>query len=337
MNKPILILEKSPNNHSYRLEAGLKSCNQRVIRTSNPSEIKDQVFSLAFIESMGTHDLTGMINADEIIPFDAEDDPNFFEPNLSYYSIKDKCSFYAKLVYRARSPELDGLKLIAFPIINFLNCARFADIPAPSSRDINPFFVGSPAYLNFWKEKPEHIYCKSPQFKPIAYFPSDDSYLYSQRFDWLETMTTNSIPFNGGVVFSKDPASTHSIDFQTKSFGEAVRKYALNQYVNPVDHNLMSLNCSITLAPTGHDRYSWRIFDIMATGSIMMVTDLDDRVMLYNPKAKVTVKDGSDFLSALESTKSEESRLLSLHAENREVFKGKTPELIWRDFLNQMV
>jgi hypothetical protein len=290
---------------------------------------------------MVNEDLSEIINADQIILFDAEDDPDFFEPKLAYHSLKDKCEFYAKLVYREKEVNKDGLKYIAFPIENFGKFLDFCELPSPSNRLSPPLFIGSPAYLNFWEAKDHHFYCETDDFNPISYFEPDDSFIYSQRFDWLETFTQNNIKYTGGVVFKPEALGTthdtnaHSLNFQRNHFGKAVEKYSM-PYTHPLQLMMMQLGSKIGISPTGHDRYSWRVFDIMAAGSILLVTDLDDRTMLYNPEVRVTVPDGKNIVEVLEEVRMNEVSLLSEHKKNREILKGKTPEVIWNDFLKQM-
>lgn len=337
MQERILVLYNEKSNHTIRLLQGLIACGkQPLVCNSIQDPNINNHYDMVFVDVAFDQDLEGKLHADCIIPFDAEDDPNFFEPGIGYESIKDKCKFYAKLVYTNPSSNLDGLKYIAIPIHHFLTCAKFSEVPEFTERQDTPMFVGSPAYLNFWISKKHHKYCKHEDFNPISYWPNDDSWLYSQRFDWLETLKRDNERYHGGIVFKNDPKDIHSIEFQSKAFGPAVANHALNGYIPPdtlLKHHLAS---KYALAPTGHDRYSWRIFDIMAAGSILLCTDLGSRTMLYNPKAKYTVSDGESITNALTQVRLESKELLDASRENREVFKGLTPTILWRDFKAQM-
>ena len=136
-------------------------------------------------------------------------------------------------------------------------------------------------------------------------------------------------------MFNSDPEHPHGLNFQKNHFGERVGEFGV-QSVDAVELLSHLMISKIGLAPTGHDRYSWRVFDLMATGCIIVATDLGDRKMLYNPKCKVNVCDGESVVEVLDRVKSREDMLLGSHTENREVLKGITHESMWSDFLAQM-
>lgn len=340
MSEEYIIIQGEEEHHSYRLGNGLFACGKAGQRTNSVESLKGKHFKIAFVESSTDEDLSEVLSADLIIPFDAEDDPYHFDPKQGYHSIKDKCEFYAKLVYDSTKPvNEDGLKHIAFPLDNFTRLSEISKVPIQKKSLDDIVFVGVPSYKNFWEEQEDHYYCKTDTFNPIADFESEaqgfPSIIYNQRLDWLVSLKENNIPVTGGVVFNSDPKHPHGIDFQVEHFGEKVREFAF-QGAPPMALLGHLLGSKIGLAPTGHDRYSWRVFDLMAAGCIMLVTDLGDRKMLYNPKCKVNVHDGENIMEVLDRVKSKEEMLLDSHLQNREVLKDVTPERMWSDFLKQM-
>jgi len=346
MSDDFIVLRGEEEHHFYRLGNGLDGCKKEggfgaLIKgqpnfEDNLKYIKSKKYKIAFVEASTDLDLSEVINADRIILFDCEDDPYHFDPKKAYYSLKDKCEFYAKLVYDSTKPvNEDGLKYINIPLDNFTRLREVANIPLEKKSLDRPCFCGVPSYKNFWEPKDEDYYCVTKEFNPVAQFESDNSLIYNQRLDWLVTLAENKVPANGAVVFNEDPNHPHGVEFQAKHFGERIRDFGME---GMPPHTLLTylLLSKIGLAPTGHDRYSWRVFDLMATGCILLATDLGERRMLYNPKCKVNVHDGENIMEVLERVKSREKMLLDSHLQNREVLKDITPERMWSDFLKQM-
>jgi hypothetical protein len=325
--------------HTYRLFQGLRSCGIEsvVIQDENiPKGAYDIVFVDPSFPRSVSHDM-----GSKIIFFDCEDDPRHFDPGEAYYSLKDHVEFYAKMVY-VEDDRKDGIKNIAFPIQTYLGLRNFAksDLSnVPYSFD--PVFIGVPTWAN-----PDSIvdggaysFDEEQDIHSVVTLPEEEitdggsNIRYNQRVDWLLSMEKSGIHFEGGLVFKEDDC--YSQDFVSNLFGKGVRKWAHD----PISYqqNLMSIiQNKVALCPTGHDRISWRTFDIMAAGSILFWTDVEDRKMLYMPKSFVKVKDGDNLGECLQEHEKYYEELLGESRRNSELMSSLTPEVVKKDFLHQL-
>jgi hypothetical protein len=156
--------------------------------------------------------------------------------------------------------------------------------------------------------------------------------MYNQRYDWLLSMKKHNIDYEGGIVFQE--SNNLSTEFQSKYFGD-VTKLRTNA-LNYNDQLFGILKNKIGLCPTGHERLSWRTYDIMAAGSILIRTNHKKQLALLNPKYYITIDDGEDFGTKLNSLQPHYNELFKLHQANREVFQTLTPQKLINTFLNQL-
>jgi hypothetical protein len=326
--------------HTYRLSQGLMACGIKVEYLTG-TKVAPNTYDIVFVDPSYSESVQKDIGK-RVLFFDCEDDPRHFDPGPAYESLKDHVDFYAKLVY-VEDDRGDGIKNIAFPIVNFLQLADFAkndfsEIPYSFS----PIFVGVPTWYTCVSElrKGSYGYDEEQDIKSLIRLPKEKIGLdghqisYNQRVDWFLSMEKKGTPVRGGLVF-KEEEECYSEDYIANLFGEGVRKWKHP----PISYqqNLISLlQNKIALCPTGHDRISWRTFDIMATGSILFWTEVEDRKMLYMPQFHVEVKDGEDIGTKIANLESDFEKLLEESQANREVLKSLTPKKVREDFLKQV-
>ena len=320
--------------HTYRISQGLMGCGIHVEYLTG-TRVAPNVYDIVFVDPSYPEEVQHNIGR-RVIFFDCEDDPRHFDPSAAYYSLKDHVEYYAKLVY-VEDDRGDGIKNVAFPIVNYLTLSDFArndwsEIPY----SLSPIFIGVPTWLRPFEEKggtysfdtERDIYSVE---KPRE---EENNLRYNQRVDWLLSMEQHDIPYQGGFVFKED-VDCYTQDFVCSLFGEGIRKWSHPPIAYQA--NLLSLlQNKVGLCPAGHDRISWRTFDIMATGAILFWTDVEDRRMLYMPEASVIVKDGEDFGKVLNSYEESLPELLRESEKNVELLASLTPPKVKEDFLKQI-
>ena len=326
--------------HTYRLVQGFLSCGVEVFETSNELDNFSK-FDIAFVDPSYPHPVD-KINADRILFYDCEDDPKSFERGEAYEALKDSVEFYAKLVY-IEDDRGDGIKNIAFPINYFTSLINIANSDLSHiPYTFNPLLIAAPTWLEVPPEqvkeddkysfsKEEDIYSFDIDKNREKHYRNTGMISYNQRIDWLLSMEQNDIPHTGGLVF-KD--YTH--EYVGNIFGTGVSKWD-HPRIGYMDNLLLLHTNKVCLCPGGHDRISWRTFDIMAMGSILFWTDVGDRKMLYMPEVYVKVKDGESLAEVISTNEDSFPLLLEESIKNKEIMKTLTPERILKDFLRQMV
>jgi len=322
--------------HTYRLSQGLMSCGIMVEYLTG-TRVAPNVYDIVFVDPSYPEEVQPNIGR-RVHFFDCEDDPRHFDPSAAYYSLKDHVEYYAKLVY-VEDDRKDGIKNVAFPISQFMTLQQLAMTDDTSMKSsFIPIHIGVPTWLRphvpveggiYHFDEDQDIYSIE---KPKE---EENNLRYNQRIDWLLSLEKNNIPFMGGLVF-KEEEECYSQDFVASVFGEGIRKWA-HPRINYMQ-NLASLaQYKLALCPAGHDRISWRTFDIMAVGSILFWTDVEDRKMLYMPQSYVKVKDGCDLGTVLEEHESDYCELVQEARKNVELIRSLTPPKVKEDFLKQML
>jgi hypothetical protein len=328
--KKALVL-KGRDVHSYRITQGLQSCGFEVLLSENLEEVNDS-FDIAFVDPSYTGS-TDSLKAKVILFYDCEDSPFEFYPGRAYHDLKDKVEHYAKLVYVDGDRE-DGIKNIAFPIANFANLSHIAkNSQRGISDNFTPFFHGVPTWAHIEKEdiKSDMVFESDEELKlnSLCFETTNGKVDYNQRVDWILSFIKNKMPIHAGFVLDAYP-----IDVLCDKFGEGMK--SLNSprlhYLDSMAHLLRNNVC---LCPTGHDRISWRTYDIMAAGSILFWTDVGERKMLYMPEVYVTVKDGESIAEVYQKNEKDFDSLLKESNRNRDLMSSLTPDKIKTDFLNQ--
>lgn len=348
--KVLLLIGKDV--HNYRIINGLLMANPNIeLFTSDISDTHDSPdlsnpkfnlwnrcktdyqgnhFDLVLVDPSYPKDRRGSFTFDRLGFFDCEDDPDHLDKGEAYHVFKDDAMFYAKMDYPLQ-PRGDGMKYIGFPIEPYIGLVQVANAELPEFTHMNaiPFFHGSPTFLGGGGG-----YYKDPEISGDIYFANntpDGKYWYNQRFQWLQSLQNNNIPYEGGIVFME--AECLSLEYQTKHFGN-VGKFARN-YIDRNTFFNKAANNRIGLNPAGNDRNSWRLYDLMAIGSIIVTGETDMRSM-YAPKEFIKVKDNEDLGTVLRNTQPDYKEMAKASKANREVLANLTPEKVWKDFMDQI-
>ena len=308
-------------------------CNISQALVNTYESIPTEQFDIAFIDPSLGFDPTGRLRADIKIFYDCEDSPRDFYPGVAYETLKDTIQYYAKMNW-VDDDRGDGIKNIGYPLSVYMSLAQVASIETSDFTHQNafPFLVAAGTFIgNYKPTKPLENFKSRSDIHSLGKY-DDGTYLYNQRIDWLLSLQDNNIPYAGGMVFKGDNLSK---EWQSKYFGEGVVNLE-HPPVSQSDYYSMLMRGRVGLCPTGHDRMSWRLFDIMATGAILIWTDNKDQQSMYMPKSFIQVEDGEDLGSLLLEIQPHYKEIWRDCQRNREVFLGLSPESIWKDFLKQM-
>ena len=321
-----VLIIKGNDKHTARLQDGLTVCevNHHTITSSIPTP--DITWDIVFIDPSVNYNIPNL-KSKMFMFFDTEDATNHFDPGLAYEQFKDKVVAYAKYNYE-QDDRKDGIKNIAFPIAH---CIRLQNIANYSTefREPTPYLLASPTFIGSYIPV-TGCYNYTDKIKCLGKH-DDGKYMYNQRIDWLLSLRNNNINYAGGIVFSQ---GNLSLEWQTKYFGDVkqLQGYPANPVANA--HNLFKYKMGLN--PTGHERISWRTYDIMAAGAILISTDTKNKLTLINPKEYITIYDGEDLGTKLHSLQPQYKEIWKAHQVNREVFKTLTPEKLLTLFLKQL-
>lgn len=332
MDKCLII--RGNDAHTYRLEQSLSMCKVDYKTVTEYGDIPTDKVDFAFVDPSVSFDPTSRLNAETISFYDTEDSPTDFESGPAYESLKDEVSHYVKMTWLDEDDRGDGIKNIGFPPGVHLMLSQLAKVEttAFSHENAVPLFIGAGTFLGRYStQNPDAFNCDEKlDIKSLAK-DDDGNWMYNQRIDWLLSLRKNNIPHIGGLVFKEHNVSK---EWQSKYFGKGVPNLEYPQ--TPYGDLLNALlNCRVALCPTGHERISWRTFDIMAAGAILIHTDLKGQKSFYMPKESVTIEDGEDLGTTLLSLQPQYKELWKAAQENRRVYLNMTPESIWTDFTNQ--
>tara|TARA_R110002110_G_scaffold295886_5_gene509956 strand:- start:968 stop:2023 length:1056 start_codon:yes stop_codon:yes gene_type:complete len=296
------------------------------------TDYKGKHFDLVFVDPTYPKDRKGSFTFDRLGFFDSEDEPEASDQGVAYNVFKDDATFYAKMDYPLK-PRDDGIKCIGFPIDTYLSLNNVANASIPEFTHMNssPFFHGACTFLGGGTTS-AGIYT-TPQKAGDIYFANhlpDGQFWYNQRFQWLQSLEDNNIPYEGGIVFQE---GCLSLEHQTKHFGN-VGKFAKG-YIDRNTFFNMAVTNRVGLNPAGNNRNSWRMYDLMAIGSII-VTGKYDMKSMYSPKEVVIVEDDDDLGTVLRNLQPDYKELAKASQENRKVLADLTPEKVWKDFIGQM-
>lgn len=324
------LIVRGSDRHTVRLQQGLLSCGIVSRIVTKPEEFTTHRYDFVFVDPSFDYDLKGVLQcSDKLFFFDSEDDPRHFDPKAAYYTLKDSVLAYAKMNY-VEDDRVDGIKNIGFPLSCFLPLSNFAHEDYPRSQKFIPFMVAHPTYLGRYTPLSNSNYVSSEDISCFGNF--EGVIMYNQRYDWLLSLQKNNIPYVGGIVFQN--GNNLSLEFQGKYFGNVARLRT-----NPVSYRDQLLGIAfnnLSLCPTGHERISWRTYDTMATGSILIRTDHKKQMSLINPKEYITIDDGADLGSELIKLEPHYKELLHQHQANREIFKKLSPHKLITLFLDQL-
>jgi hypothetical protein len=332
MTKVLII--KGQDRHTYRLAQSMQMCGVECKTVERYEDIPTEKCDVTFVDPSLSYDPTSKINSTHTLFFDCEDGPRDFISGAAYEAMKDSISHYAKMNW-VEDDRGDGIKNIGYPPSVYMFLSQVAPLEAPPFFHQNaiPFLVGAGTFIGNYSVEDESLFPSDDELGVSALgLYEDGNWMYNQRIDWLLSLRKNNIPHIGGLVFKTDNMSK---EWQSKYFGDGVEALEISP-ISHEDYLKALLNYRVGLCPTGHDRLSWRLFDIMATGAILIWTDSKEQQSFYMPKEYVTIKDGEDLGKTLLQLQPDYKELWNACQENRKVFVGLTPEKIWSDFMEQL-
>lgn len=324
----VLIL-KGKDRHTIRLISGLKAVGINPLIVTEYNSIPNEYFDIAFIDPSLDFDPSSKIKADILGFYDSEDSTLDFIPGVGYETLKDKVTFYAKMNYEENDPR-DNIKNIAFPLEAQCVYSRYAlNLPKTTTNPV-PFFLGTNTFIGNYKTVPQGYYSSTDNLTSLGKYK--DEIVYSQRVDWLLAMQQAGIPFNGGIVYG---AANLARSPQVEYFGEGLDNFI----VNPMDKSTFIhalINNGISLCPTGHERISWRVYDIMLAGSVMLFTDTKSKKMLVMPDEYITIPDGVNAANIIQDVIDNYNELRKASIQNRIKMAMLSPDNLWQLFLSQL-
>lgn len=294
---------------------------------------------LAFIDPSTDFNPIPKLSAGIKVFYDCEDGPRDFTAGLAYHELKHKIEYYVKMTW-VDDDRGDGIKNIGFPPGACAKVQQYAEHTdnTPAFNEFShtnsiPIFFGTPTYLgSYTPDQGTYGINKELDVSALGVY-DDGEYIYNQRFDWLQSLQKNNIPYFGGIVF-KD--ANLSLEWQQKYHGDGVKRFQVGAYNSHDYMKSLLFSYKVGLCPAGHERNSWRVYDIMATGAILIYNDTKKQKSLYMPKEFVTIKDGEDLGTTLLGLQPDYKEIWKACQENKKVFIGLTPEKMWEDFMRQM-
>lgn len=321
---------KNKDRHTIRLIDGFKSCGINLIVTSKREEIETGFYDMIFLDPSVEFELP-KIYYNKLFFFDTEDDPKHFDKGPAYDLYKDKVKAYVKMNF-IENDRNDGIKNIGFPLSIYPILSNVAKFEVPEQyNNFTPVLISSPTFIGQYEVVESGIYNSDEDITCLGKF--DNHFMYNQRYDWLLSLRKHNILYIGGIVFHENTNLSYA--WQSRYFGLGISKLQINSMCYQDTINKL-FNNRIALCPTGHERISWRTYDIMATGSILIRTDNKKQLALINPKEYITIYDGQDLGPELIKLQPQYKELLKLHQTNREIFKTLTPTHTLNLFLKQL-
>ena len=289
-----ILIIKGKDYHTYhRIVPGFQSYGCNVVVKEEYADIPNERFDIIFVDPSVDFDPSNKLNTDVLMFYDCEDSPYDFHSGVAYEVLKDKVVAYAKNNC-VEDDRKDGIKNIGFPLYCYkgLYDIANADLPEFSYQFAVPLMICSPTFIGGYKPDPNGVYNSDNDVSCFAKHETNkpDQVMYNQRIDWLCSLRKNNIFHLGGLTFGVDNLT---LDWQSKYFGSGVSKLGF-QRVSYGDMINSMVRYRVGLCPTGHERVSWRTFDLMAVGSILVWTDNKEQQSMIMPKEYVTVKDGED-------------------------------------------
>jgi hypothetical protein len=265
--------------------------------------------------------------------YDCEDGPLDFYPDIAYLSLKDKIKYYAKMNY-IEEDRNDGIKNIAFPLPIYNELSQIAKYDFIEFKDeyAKCFLLGHGTFIGNYIPVKGNYNCSDDIFSIGIYNNKDKiEFLYNQRIDWILSMIKNGIPYFGGIVFGNDNLSE---EWQSKYFGnvQKIKTQGMSWFETFKQHALNKIG----LCPTGHERISWRTFDLMASGSVIFWTDNKKMQTLIMPEEYITVPDGVDFAKIYFENQKNFKEIWKASQKNKELISNLTPEKVMEKFFNQL-
>ena len=303
----ILIIKGKDSHTHHRIVPGFQNYGCNVTVTEAYEDIPTEKFDIIFVDPSVDFDPSNKLNTDVLMFYDCEDSPYDFDAGVAYEVLKDKVIAYAKMNW-VEDDRKDGIKNIGFPLYCYKNLYQiaYADIPDFSYQFAVPLMVCSPTYIGNYTPVDNGIYNHNKDVSSLVVY--NGKKVYNQRIDWLLSLRKNNIFHIGGITFGPDNLS---VEAQSSYFGNGVQDLSINRLSYSDMLNAM-VRYRIGLCPTGHERLSWRTFDLMSVGAILIWTDNKEQQSMIMPEEYITVKDGEDL----------GSKLLSIQKDYKDIWKA---------------
>lgn len=331
MSKILII--KGRDVHTSRMMYGFLNCGNEVTVIEKYEELNGSYYDIIFIDPSVKFDPSSKLNCNYLMFYDCEDSPYDFYPDLAYFTLKDKIKYYAKMNF-VENDRNDGIKNIAFPLPIYnqiINTSKY-DFMNFEEKYCKSFLLGHGTYIGNYKIQNGYYNCSKDIFSiGMAYNNGKIDFLYNQRIDWILSMIKNNIPYVGGLVFGNN---NMSLEWQSKHFGNVEKiKCEYMPWIETFKQHALN---KIGLCPTGHERLSWRIFDLMASGSIIFWTDNKKQQSLIMPEEYITVPDGIDFAEIYFENEKNFKEIWKASQKNKELMASLTSEKIMDKFFKQL-
>jgi len=274
--------------------------------------------------------------------YDVHDDP-YLEVNGEARLSVDTWN-YGKFNWGTNQQKLQasgfgGSNYICLPIPPYLTHAELSRQQMPSHKSRmgkNPFFIGAPTALNEYTAPKGAEFFWKPSFQPLVVNQGNNQISYLQRAEWLMELKWEEADdplVDGGLVFDYPEGHPYFIGLAAKMYGRAIQILSTDRMEYPKQLNELATH-GICLCPSGHARVSFRTYDIMATGGILVMGDIRDYKLLYMPQYKVTMPDGKGISELVKAIKEDEEPFLKYSEANRAVLDN-TPQQVLDKFMTQ--
>lgn len=331
-----ILIIRGRDAHTYgRIVPGFVNCNNEVKVVESYDELDGSYQDMILIDPSVKFDPSSKVCSKFLMFYDCEDGSRDFFPDIAYFSMKDKIKYYAKMNY-VDDDRKDGIKNIAFPLPIYNQLSEIAkhDFTEFEEKHSKCFLLGHGTFLGHYVFPGGHFNCEK-DISPIATINDTNSVelLYNQRIDWILSMKRDGVPYVGGIVFQNSDNNL-SYNFQKKLFGniDKVKADGLDWFSTFNEHS----NNKIGLCPTGHERISWRTFDLMAAGSVIFLTDTKNQKCLIMPEEYITVHDGINFSDVYFKYRKDFKEIWKASQKNKIRIANLTPEKIMSEFFNQL-
>ena len=318
------------DNHTVRLLQSMQMCNADIFVAKTLDEVSSSHYNLILIDPSIDFDPSSKLNGDIHSFYDCEDSPMDYKLGTGYESMRDKVDFYCKMDWIGE--KWQNHKLTGFPNPKMLSLVPVSKVELPGFTEKNaiPFFVGVGTFIGNYKPESNFTYETLQDITALGEL--NNELIYSQRIDWILSLNRHRVSSYAKLVFNQN--SNLSIEWQKNIFGKGVSslgtpRITMKQYLSALFQYRIGLN------PTGHARNSWRMFDIMATGAILVSTDIEGYSNLYSPASKIIIKDSESLGERIETIRPRLHELIEEARLNREIVQQLTPDIIWRDFIDQ--
>lgn len=329
-----ILIIKGKDVHTYgRIVPGFSKYNNQVEIVEKYEDLNSSYYDIVFLDPSVKFDPSSKLNCNHLMFYDCEDNALDFYPDAAYYSLKDKIKYYAKMNYIADDRN-DGIKNIAFPLPVYKELSQIAKYDFMEFKDeyAKCFLLGHGTFIGNYSLIKGHYNCFE-DISSIGVYNNNGKIelLYNQRIDWILSMIKNNISYFGGIVFGSDNLSEN---WQSKYFGNV--KKIKSEPMSWLDTFKQHAINKIGLCPTGHERISWRTFDLMSSGSIIFWTDNKKQQSLIMPEEYITVPDGIDFGKIYFENEKNFKEIWKASQKNKQSIADLTPEKVMEKFFNQL-